>query len=145
MSHRYPILGALPIALLNAPAVKADCPAPDDPIVTDRPSVANSSATVPEGSLQFENGMSVDRGPAGTIYDLPETRARLGVSACTEFLVDLPDYTRADRKGGVDGATNIGPAAKHEFQGLPDGSTLFGAIGTFLGTGDKAIAGLSRA
>lgn len=133
--------GTLLIAMLNTPAARADCPSPDDPIVTDRPSVANSSSAVPEGSLQFENGISFDGEREGTIFDLPETRARLGVTACTEFLVDLPDYTRAERTGGVDGVTNIGPAIKHQFQGLPDGLTLSGTIGTFLGTGDKAIAG----
>lgn len=131
---------ALPF-LLNAPLARADCPTSEDPIATDRPTAANSSSVVPMGSLQFENGVSVSRGQSVTTYDLPETRARFGLGDCTEFLVDLPDYTHAETRNGVDGATNIGPALKHQFQGLPDGLTLSGTLGTFLNTGDKRIAG----
>ncbi len=141
MIGRLPIkLWALPL-LLIAPLARADCPTPADSIITDRPTAANSSAVVPAGSLQFENGLAFSRGQAVTTYDLPETRARLGLDSCTEFLIDLPDYTHAETRNGLDGATNIGPAVKHQFQGLIDGLTLSGTAGTFLNTGDKRIAG----
>ena len=113
----------------------------DDPIATDRPTFANSSSVVPIGSLQFENGFSANQGHGVTTYDLPETRARIGISDCTELLVDVPDYTRADTREGINGASNIGPAVKHQLQGLIDGLTLSATLGVFLNTGDKDIAG----
>ena len=119
----------------------ADCPGFDDPIATDRPSVANSSAVVPVGSLQMENGAAVSRGQGVTTYDLPETRLRLGLIACTEILMDLPDYTHASMGAGMVGATNIAPAIKHQFLDVPDGVTLSGAIGTQINSGDKTLAG----
>jgi hypothetical protein len=127
--------------LLCAPPVQADCAGPDSPISTDRPSVANSSAVVPGGSLQFENGLSITRAQGVTTDDLPETRARLGLGACNELLMDLPDYTRADTRNGVSGFSDVGPAFKHQLQGLPEGWTLSGIAGTLLNTGDTRIAG----
>ena len=135
------IFGAVLCGLLFAGAAWAGCPVADDTIVTDRPTVANSSSVVPMGSLQLENGIQVSRGQGATTTDLPETRTRLGLGGCTELLVDWPDYTHAAVTHGVDGTTNIGPAVKHQFQDLPDGLTLSGTVGSFLNTGDKSIAG----
>ena len=128
-------------SLFLSGVARADCPAAGDSIITDRPTVANSSSVVPAASLQFENGFGASQSRSVTTIDLPETRARLGLVDCTEFLVDLPDYYRTDRRGGVEGASNLGPALKHQFQGMPDGVTLSGAIGVFLNSGDKRIAG----
>jgi hypothetical protein len=129
-------------AILTLPiAAFAECPAAIDAIATDRPTISNASSVVPYASLQWENGASAVRGSEITTYDLPETRLRLGIAGCTELLVDLPDYTHATGRGGIDGASNIAPAVKHQFQDLPDGLTLSGTVGIFLNSGDKAIAG----
>lgn len=62
------------------------------PIVTDRPSVANSSVVVPVGSIQFENGFLETSSQAQSIVDAPETEARFGVASRTELRFTLPDY-----------------------------------------------------
>ena len=50
---------------------------PDSEVVisTDRPSVANSSVVVPQGGLQFENGLLVTHTQGQFLLDLPETNA----------------------------------------------------------------------
>lgn len=120
----------------------ADCLTADDPIATDRPTGPNSSATVPAGSVQFENGAGAVHAQGATTYDLPETRARFGLFACTEFLVDLPDYTHGR---GLAGTTDLSPAIKHQFQDLPEGLTLWTTVGVALPTGDKRISGRGAA
>lgn len=130
------------VALLAAGAARAeDCPTAADPIATDRPTFANSSLVVPRASLQLENGVGASESAGMTIWDLPETRTRLGLGSCSEFLVDLPDYAIADTRPGEHGWTSIAPAIKHEFAGLADGLTLSAAIGAALGTGARQVAG----
>jgi hypothetical protein len=119
----------------------ADCPGVTDPIATDRPTFANSSSVVPAASLQFENGFGTTGGPNGPDFDLPETRARLGVGGCTEFLVDLPDDNWAANVHGAHGWSSVAPTIKHEFGFLPEGWTLSAAVGADLGTGAGQISG----
>ncbi len=130
----------LAVALCGAvPGVAvADCLTAEDGIATDRPTGPNSSATVPQGSVQFENGFGAAHAEGSTSYDLPETRVRFGAFSCTEFLVDLPDYTHMR---GFSGATDISPAMKHQFQDLPEGLTLWTTLGVALPTGDKRLSG----
>src|SRR5262245_33491228 len=83
------------------------CPTNTDPIATDRPDVTNSSLVVPTGSLQAENGIdwTVRRGSealAGT-----NTRLRLGVAHCTEFVLDVPDYVAAFNGPEASGFSNV--------------------------------------
>jgi len=117
----------------------ADCPGSESAIATDRPSVANSSSVVPIGSLQFENGLSATRAQGTTTVDLPATRVRLGFGTCNELLMDLPDYTHAE--SGLSGFSDVGPAIKHQLQGLPEGWTLSAIAGTLLDSGNPRIAG----
>ncbi len=116
----------------------ADCLTPEDGIATDRPTGPNSSPTVPQGSVQLENGFGADHAQGTTRYDLPETRFRFGAFSCTEFLIDMPDYTHMR---GFSGATDISPAIKHQVQDLPDGLTLWTSLGVALPTGDKRLSG----
>ena len=120
----------------------ADCLTAEDGIATDRPTGPNSSPSVPQGSVQFENGFGADRAQGSTSYDLPETRVRFGAFSCTEFLVDLPDYTPMR---GFSGATDLSPAIKHQFQDLPEGLTLWTTLGVALPTGDKRLSGRGAA
>lgn len=133
---RATLLAALLCALPGA--VLAECLTAEDGIATDRPTGPNSSPTVPAGSLQFENGAGAVHVQGATTYDLPETRARFGLASCTEFLVDLPDYTHGN---GIAGTSDLSPAIKHQFQNLPDGLTLWTTVGMALPTGDKRISG----
>jgi hypothetical protein len=132
-----PILAAALCCALGGPAL-AECLSDSDGIATDRPTGPNSSATVPQGSVQFENGFSGVHDQGATAYDLPATRVRFGAFACTEFLVDLPDYTHGH---GINGVTDPSPAVKHQFQDLPDGLTLWTTIGVALPTGDRTLSG----
>jgi hypothetical protein len=120
--------------------VLADCATIADPIDTDRPDTPDDSPTVPPGSLQIENGVGVSRGAGVTSVDLPETRLRLGLSACTEFLLDLPDYSRAVGHG-AHGFGDIAPGIKHQFEDLPEPFQLWGAVGVALPSGNQQIAG----
>jgi hypothetical protein len=67
---------------------------PDSEVVisTDRPSVANSSVVVPQGGLQFENGLLVTHTQGQFVLDLPETSVRYGLLSKTELRLTVPDY-----------------------------------------------------
>lgn len=116
----------------------ADCPTAEDGIATDRPTGPNSSAVVPPGSVQAENGVGAAHARDNTAYDLPETRLRFGLGSCTEFLVDLPDYTHGR---GISGATDLAPGFKHQFSDLPQGLTLWTSAGVGLPSGDRKLSG----
>jgi hypothetical protein len=136
---RFPVGGiGLAAALFFALPAAADCLTAEDGIATDRPTGPNSSPTVPAGSVQFENGVGAVHAQGATTLDLPETRVRFGAFACTEFLVDLPDYSHM---GSFSGGTDLSPAVKHQFQDLPDGLALWTTIGVALPTGDKRLWG----
>jgi hypothetical protein len=60
--------------------------------------------------------------------------------ACSEFLVDLPDYSQV-LGHGVAGVTDIAPAIKHQFTDLPDRLSLWGTVGMAIPTGDKYLSG----
>jgi hypothetical protein len=67
------------------------CPTAGDEIATDRPDVTNSSLVVPLGSLQAENGVDWTVRHGSNAADGTNTRLRLGVAHCTEFLIDVPN------------------------------------------------------
>jgi len=143
--ERRPFAGALLIAALcGVPSVAAfadGCPDASQDIVTDRPSVTNSSVVVPIGSLQMENGINWTAHPGQGALDGPNTRFRLGIADCTEMLVDLPDYTGGIYGHGPVGFSDIAPAIKHQFGGLPAGTNLSATVGLALPTGAQAISG----
>jgi hypothetical protein len=55
------------------------------PIVTDRPSVTDSSIVVPAGSIQAENGLLDNSTQAVRTLDGPETLVRFGLLPKTEL------------------------------------------------------------
>jgi len=78
-----------------APLHAQDLPATTDtpgPIVTDRPTVTNSSVVVPSGSLQAENGLLVTDRQGQSIADGPETLVRFGIATRTELRFTAPNY-----------------------------------------------------
>ena len=77
-----------------------DCSSGAADIDADRPDVTNSSVVVPRGSLQSENGINLTAQQGAAVIDGPTSRVRLGVSNCTELLLDLSNYFGA-RPGGV--------------------------------------------
>jgi len=92
---RLVCLCALLVAVLITSPAKAaaseHCPTGADEIATDRPDVTNSSLVVPYGSLQAENGVGWSARHGTNVLDGTNTRLRLGVARCTEFLIDVPN------------------------------------------------------
>jgi hypothetical protein len=117
------------------------CPDASQDIATDRPSVTNSSLVVPTGSLQDENGINWTTRPGQGALDGPNTRLRLGITHCSEFLVDIPDYNRGIRGPAPDGFSDIAPAFKHQFEALPEGTTASTIVGLGLPTGTHRVTG----
>ena len=79
------IWSALLVFALLTTATEAgaeECPTNADQIATDRPDTTNSSLVVPYGTVRHGSNAL-----AGT-----NTRLRLGVAHCTEFLIDVPTY-----------------------------------------------------
>jgi hypothetical protein len=63
---------------------------PASNIITDRPSFTNSVQTVPERSLQFENGATWANTPTANTATFPETVLRLGITPRDEVQLYLP-------------------------------------------------------
>jgi Putative MetA-pathway of phenol degradation len=128
--------------LFLARAMAADnCPGSSSEIATDRPDVTNSSLVVPVGSLQSENGVDLISGGGARALDGTNTRLRVGVSPCLEFLVDLPSYS-AGVQGPADwGFSNLSPAIKWQISPLPGKFDLSVTAGVGLPTGASRISG----
>jgi hypothetical protein len=77
------------------------------PIGTDRPAFTDSSVVVPDGTLQFENGVldTVTDRQSSTV-DFPETLLRLGVASKTELRLTAPDYF--DQTGSESAGSGFG-------------------------------------
>ena len=128
--------------ILTATDARADtCPQPTDEIATDRPDVTNSSIVVPVGSLQNENGANTSAYDGRQGIDGPNSRWRLGIAPCLEFLVDLPSYFANARAGGVSGFSDLSPAIKWQVSPVPGKIDLSIVTGIALPTGAVAIAG----
>jgi hypothetical protein len=134
-------LSALVICIATTAARADGCPDASQDIATDRPSVTNSSTVVPAGSLQIENGINWTQHFGQDTLDGPNTRLRFGLWGCMELLVDSPDYTGGVSGHGPSGFSDVAPAIKHQFQGLPEGLNLSGTVGLALPTGAKTISG----
>jgi hypothetical protein len=66
---------------------------PIPPISTSRPSFTDAVTTVPQGSIQAENGATYTDNRGGTYsWTVPETLLRLGVTDNTELRYTVPNY-----------------------------------------------------
>jgi hypothetical protein len=130
------------LVLLGVAEAHADaCPTAKDDIVTDRPSVTNSSTAVPTGSFLSENGIDLSANNGGQTISGPNSRWRLGIAPCLEFLVDLPTYYANIRQPGSSGFSDIAPAIKWQISPVPGTVDLSFTTGVALPTGAEAIAG----
>ena len=91
------------VSPLRAQDQPASAPA-STPIVTDRPSVTDSSIVVPAGSIQAENGFLDNTTEALRTLDGPETLVRFGVLSKTELRFYVPDYYYNQNTGPTTGA-----------------------------------------
>jgi hypothetical protein len=130
------------LACLSPLAAKAGtCPTARDEISTDRPDVTNSSVVVPAGSLQIENGINLSARDGGRSVDGTNTRWRLGIVPCLEFLVDTPTYFANVRGPGNSGFSDVAPALKWQISPNPGKIDLSAVFGVALPTGATDIAG----
>ena len=63
-------------------------PTSADLIAADRPDIANASLVVPPGGFGAENGVDWTVSPGRGALDAANTRLRLGLTQCAEFLID---------------------------------------------------------
>jgi hypothetical protein len=125
----------------TAPALADGCPKPTDEIETDRPDITNSSRVVPQGSLQFENGVNFTIPESSRVIDGTNTRVRLGIAPCLEVLVDVPTYFATLSGSAASGFTNVTPAVKWQISPIPGKIDLSTVAGIGLPTGSKALLG----
>ncbi len=145
-ANRYLVLAALAgsCAFCLTPALaraRDACPAPGDPIDTDRPDTTNSAKVVPTGSLQAENGVNISRGDGSELFDGTNSRLRFGFATCLEALVDLPNYVDASGGRLPSGFGDVAPALKWQVSPVPGRVDLSIVAGAALPTGARAIAG----
>jgi Putative MetA-pathway of phenol degradation len=76
-------------------------------ISTDRPAVTDSSAVVPKGVFQLENGFENTNDQVHNTLDFPETLIRIGLTAATELRFTVPDYDHGPQSGFGDLAIGI--------------------------------------
>jgi Putative MetA-pathway of phenol degradation len=118
-----------------------ECSSEATDIATDRPDVTNSSVVVPQGSLQIESGVNWTARQGGPVIDGPASRVRLGVTPCTEVLLDLPNYFHPVRGPGASGFSDLSPGIKHQFGSLPGGFQFSLTAGLELPSGAVRISG----
>jgi Putative MetA-pathway of phenol degradation len=137
-------IGVVSILVILGTVAKAAaevCPTPKDEITTDRPDVTNSSLVVPAGSFQSENGVNFSSRDGGRTIDGTNSRWRLGVAPCLEFLVDLPTYFGTVSGRGSSGFSDVSPAIKWQISPVPGKIDLSAVFGMAVPTGALAIAG----
>jgi Putative MetA-pathway of phenol degradation len=137
-------IGVVSILVILGTVAKAAaevCPTPKEEITTDRPDVTNSSLVVPAGSFQSENGVNFSSHDGGRTIDGTNSRWRLGVAPCLEFLVDLPTYFGTVSGRGSSGFSDVSPAIKWQISPVPGKVDLSAVFGMAVPTGALAIAG----
>jgi hypothetical protein len=134
--------GVVAVAALATPAAaETRCAPAGEEIVTDRPSVTNSSIVVPVGSLQGENGVDLTGTSDSHLLDGTNTRLRLGVAPCLELFVDLPSATLRLSGGAPSGVSNLAPAVRWQLGPLPGEIDLSAIAGIGLPTGTTSLVG----
>ena len=131
------------VAVIVVPAnarADGDCPTRADPINTDRPGVTNSSVVVPYGSFQAESGIDWQVTGGSNVLTGSETRLRLGVANCTEFLIDVPSYVGAINGPHPSGFSNVVVSAKRQLP-IPFGIDMSATAGVGFPSGYRKISG----
>ena len=122
-------------------ALADGCMGNNEWINTDRPDQTNSSAVVPEGSLQVENGINWSVGQGSNVLDGSETSLRFGVGHCMELLFDTPNYFYSLNGPSASGFSDSALSFKYQLGDLPDRYQLSTTAGLGLPTGGREVAG----
>src|SRR5271165_6006904 len=110
------------------------------PIVTDRPTVTNSSIVVPSGSLQAENGFLETDREGQNIADGPETLLRFGVATKTELRFTVPDYYYGLNGGGGSGFGDLSIGVKQQLGPTRGGFDVSATLFLSFPTGADAVS-----
>ena len=116
------------------------------PIVTDRPSVTDSSIVVPAGSIQAENGLLDNSTQALRTLDGPGTLVRFGLLSKTELRFYAPDYYYNQKTGPSNGAApgsgfgDLAIGVKQQLGHRPDGFDVSVVAFVSFPTGAQAIS-----
>jgi hypothetical protein len=119
--------------LLGALTASAQTPAV---IATDRPSVTDSSAVVPQWEFQAENGLLETGNQEGRTIDFTETQLRFGIGPSTELRFTAPDYYQGSPSGFGDVAAGV----KQQLHGLTGGFEASLVVSLSFPTGTKGIS-----
>jgi len=131
------------LILLRTVPLRAQA-APDQEVIisTDRPSVSNSSVVVPQGGLQFENGLLVTHTQGQFVLDLPETNVRYGLFSKQEIRFTVPDYFYNLSNGSAtnSGFGDLALGLKQQLGPLPGNFNLSAIFYLSFPTGADAIS-----
>jgi hypothetical protein len=130
--------GIIPVASAQAP----DASSASTTIATDRPAITDSSAVVPSGVFQGEDGV-LDTGNQGRgTIDFPETLIRVGIAPGTELRFTAPDYYQDSMTpaGPRSGFGDLAVGIKEQLRSGPDGFELAAIISLSLPAGAAAIS-----
>jgi hypothetical protein len=136
------IVLTLSCTLSSGGGLRAQSPPPPETVIsTDRPSVANSSAVVPQGAFQVENGLLFTNAQGQNTLDLPETFLRFGLLKKTELRLAVPAYfhTLSSGPGAASGFGDLGLGVKQQLGPL-GGFNLFTILFLSFPTGADAIS-----
>jgi Putative MetA-pathway of phenol degradation len=133
------VLATVSACPTNASAMDP-CPTSADEIATDRPDVTNSSLVVPYGSLQAESGVDWTVTHGSNLLDGTNTRLRLGIAHCTEFLIDVPSYFLSINGSQPYGFSNVVASFKRQLP-VPLGFDLSATAGVGFPSGSSTISG----
>ncbi|HXW54588.1 MAG TPA: transporter [Candidatus Cybelea sp.] len=112
-----------------------------DAIATDRPAFTASSIVVPQGTLQFENGVARTITEGDSMFDFPETLVRFGVASKTELRVAAPDYLDAFGSASpVSGFGDVLVGVKQQLGPTPGGFDVSAILSLSLPSGSKGIS-----
>jgi len=133
--------------LIGAGFTAAAAQAPDagdasTPIATDRPAVTDSSAVVPNGVFQAENGVLDTRNQGHATVDFPETLIRVGIGSSTELRFTAPDdYQNSVTPAGLrSGFGDLAAGIKQQIRTRPGGFELAAVVSLSFPTGAAAIS-----
>jgi hypothetical protein len=138
----WPVLliagGVIPAAL----AQTSDASSAPAAIATDRPAVTDSSAVVPNGLFQAENGV-LDTGNQGRrTLDFPETLIRVGIAPSTELRFTAPDYYQdsVTPAGSQSGLGDLAAGIKQQLYSATGGFELAAVVSLSFPTGAHGIS-----
>jgi hypothetical protein len=133
------VLVAVLVCRTNTSAADS-CPTSAEEIATDRPDVTNSSLVVPYGSLQAENGVDWTVRHGSNVLDGTNTRLRLGIAHCTEFLIDVSNSFLSINGSQPSGFSDFVVSFKRQLP-VPFGFDLSATAGVGFPSGSSRISG----